>query len=184
MDQAVGILTEAFMTEETTRWLFPVDADRRECQAHYYLPLAHQAAAEGGLFTAEDTAAALWLPVAEDGVSAPDFGADELPPPLAAHGERLITLLGVLAERHPRGLRHLHLSFMGVLPAAQGRGLGSALLRRGLAEADAAGLGVYLETASAGARALYERHGFQATGEAMRLPDGPEITGMWRPAAR
>ncbi|ASO20908.1 ribosomal protein S18 acetylase RimI-like enzyme [Actinoalloteichus hoggarensis] len=184
VESAVGILTEAFMAEESTRWLFPDDAERQECQQYYYLPLAGQVAADGGLLMVEDKAASLWMPVTGEGTSGPDFGAVDLPPALAAHTERLTSLLTLLGERHPRGQRYLHVSFMGVRPGDQGRGLGSALLRQGLAEADAAGLGVYLETASAGARALFERHGFQAACEPVRLPDGPDITTLWRPAAR
>ena len=33
------------------------------------------------------------------------------------------------------------------------------------------------------ARGLYLRHGYEDHGEPIRLPDGPEMYPMWRPAS-
>lgn len=53
-----------------------------------------------------------------------------------------------------------------VLPEYQGRGLGTALVRHVIAEADARGLPVHLQVLKINpARRLYERLGFVATGE-------------------
>ncbi|MEU8512105.1 GNAT family N-acetyltransferase [Kitasatospora sp. NPDC048722] len=60
------------------------------------------------------------------------------------------------AEGGGRRLEHFYLA-----PEHQGRGLGSAVLRRVLAEADAAGEPVRLDVLrGSAARRLYERHGF------------------------
>ncbi|MFF1907680.1 GNAT family N-acetyltransferase [Kitasatospora sp. NPDC058218] len=60
------------------------------------------------------------------------------------------------AEQGGRLLEHFYLA-----PQHQGRGLGSAVLRRALAEADAAGDPVRLDVLQGSpARRLYERHGF------------------------
>ena len=72
--------------------------------------------------------------------------------------------------------------FLGVVPGARGRGLGGALLRDRLVRADAEGMPAYLEASSPRSRALYERHGFRATGDPIHLPDGPPLWPMWRAA--
>jgi GNAT superfamily N-acetyltransferase len=76
---------------------------------------------------------------------------------------------------------HWYLPWIGVRPEAQGRGLGAALLRRGLARADRDGLPAYLEATNRRNAALYARHGFEALGT-VNAPGYPEIIPMWRPA--
>lgn len=79
--------------------------------------------------------------------------------------------------------RPWYLAVVGVVPEAQGRGLGTRLLRPGLDRCDAAGGDCYLETDTAAAARLYTRLGF-ATLEAgaQLLPDGPTHWRMRRPA--
>lgn len=69
-----------------------------------------------------------------------------------------------LATYHPQQ-PHAHLVFLGVAPAAQGRGVGSALLKRTLAPLDEQGVLAYLECSTARNVALYARHGFEVSGE-------------------
>jgi len=78
-----------------------------------------------------------------------------------------------LLERRRRALAptpHWYLSALGVEPERQGEGIGSALLAPVLAEADAAGLACYLETAVGRNVLLYERHGFDVV-EELVLPN-------------
>jgi ribosomal protein S18 acetylase RimI-like enzyme len=89
-------------------------------------------------------------------------------------------LLEQVQVHHPT-VAHWYLPFIGVDPTSQGRGLGSALLRRGLERCDADHLPAYLEASSPRNRALYERHGFAVTGE-IRAGDSPPLWPMWRPA--
>jgi ribosomal protein S18 acetylase RimI-like enzyme len=79
--------------------------------------------------------------------------------------------------------RPWYLCVVGVVPEAQGRGLGRRLLRPGLERCDASGGDCYLETDTAEAARLYERLGF-ATLEAgvQLLPGGPTHWRMRRPA--
>lgn len=44
---------------------------------------------------------------------------------------------------------------------------------------DALGDAAYLEATSPDNRRLYERHGFEVTGEIV-VPDGPTLWAMWR----
>ena len=79
--------------------------------------------------------------------------------------------------------RPWYLAVVGVAPEAQGRGLGTRLLRPGLDRCDAAGGDCYLETDTAAAARLYTRLGF-ATLEsgAQLLPGGPTHWRMRRSA--
>ena len=64
------------------------------------------------------------------------------------------------------GARYWYLMVIGVLPAFQGQGIGSALMQPALAQADGDRLPCFEETAQPHNQPLYERHGF-------RLVSGP-----------
>lgn len=70
-----------------------------------------------------------------------------------------------------------YLGLLAVEPEFQGRGVGSTLLRRGLARAKADGAGVYLETGTETNVSFYERHGFVVVGR-IDLPTAPAHWGM------
>ena len=69
-----------------------------------------------------------------------------------------------LAALHPRE-PHAHLVFLGVAPIAQGKGVGSAILKHTLAPLDRAGVPAFLETTTERNVALYQRHGFEISGK-------------------
>lgn len=69
-----------------------------------------------------------------------------------------------LTQYHPPQ-PHAHLAFLGVAPAAQGKGVGSAILKATLAPLDAQGMPAYLEASDERNVALYLRHGFEVTGQ-------------------
>lgn len=77
--------------------------------------------------------------------------------------------------------RHLYLGFMGTVPAQQGRGHGSRLLRRFCEIADERGLPAYLENSNPANLGLYERFGFQTVLEWDLSDGGPPMQGMVRP---
>ena len=78
---------------------------------------------------------------------------------------------------------HWYLPMIGVDPARQGRGLGSALLKHALALCDAERAPAYLESSNPKNVPLYERHGFEVVGE-IKPGDFPGLTPMLRPARR
>ena len=83
------------------------------------------------------------------------------PPDLVELDDVLIGTLEVV--QHPD---HVYIGELYLLPEYQRRGIGSELLRRVLSRADAAGLPARLQFLKVNpVRALYERHGFQITGE-------------------
>src|SRR5262249_29202652 len=76
---------------------------------------------------------------------------------------RGLALAEQLEQCHPKAA-HAHLVFLGVSTAAQGQGVGSAMLKAQLAPVDAQHLPAYLETSSQRNVDLYARHGFEITG--------------------
>jgi ribosomal protein S18 acetylase RimI-like enzyme len=84
-------------------------------------------------------------------------------------------------RKHPRE-PHWYLFAIGVDPAHQGRGVGSALLRAVLAQCDARGEPAYLEASTPENARLYERHGFAVLHDLRLGNDGPSARLMWRQA--
>jgi GNAT superfamily N-acetyltransferase len=175
----LGTLTDAFADDAAVRHLYPDDADYARHFPGFLEALAGRAFEHGTVdLDADGLAAALWLP--------PGVWPHETA--VAAHLEATIppARLAVLAAGfeiqgglHPLA-PHWYLPWIGVRPAARGRGLGGRLLRRGLARADAAGVPAYLEATSRRNAALYARHGFHALA-VVESPGYPEVIAMWRP---
>jgi ribosomal protein S18 acetylase RimI-like enzyme len=107
----------------------------------------------------------------------------ELPAMVRVFGARLPLAFWTrlrMEARHPSEPPSYYLAAIGVEPAAQGKGLGSELMKPMLARIDSEGAGAYLETSTARSRGLYERHGFVQTGEIQLPRGGPPIWPMWR----
>ena len=79
---------------------------------------------------------------------------------------------------HPREA-HWYLPLIGVDPAHQGKGIGSALLSQVLNVCDGQKISAYLEATSHRNVPLYERHGFEAVG-CIQAGDSPQIIPMLR----
>jgi GNAT superfamily N-acetyltransferase len=126
--------------------------------------------------------AALWMPPGTWHIT-PLAQLRVLPATLRAlgrHSLRLLWALSYIERKHPRTPPHWYLASIGVTPAWQGRGYGSALLRPVLERCDAAGTPAYLEASTPRNRALYERHGFEVLEECRYASDGPPLWLMWR----
>lgn len=94
-----------------------------------------------------------------------------------AGGLRGLALGEKLDALHPHE-PHAHLVFLGVPPHAQGRGVGSAMLKETLAPLDASGTPALLEATTERNVALYQRHGFEVV-KNLRLPN-LHVRIMWR----
>ena len=73
------------------------------------------------------------------------------------------------------------LDLVGVAPAAQGRGLGRALVMHGLQRAQADGCPAFLETGTLLNVPFYQSLGFQIVGEQQAPDGGPVIWFMQTP---
>jgi GNAT superfamily N-acetyltransferase len=130
-----------------------------------------------------------------------DGAACELPPgacemPKSMTGKEALTWLRafgtrlLLAGRVQRAMEkrhlpepHFYVRIVGVRPALQGKGVGSALMQPTLERADSAGVATYIEASSKRSAALYERLGFVHVG-VLELPEGgPPVWRMRRPPA-
>jgi GNAT superfamily N-acetyltransferase len=111
---------------------------------------------------ADCAAAALWLP---PGVS-PDEEAMGAIVQQSVAEERIGELLAVLEQmgRYHPAEPHWYLPLIGVDPAQQGKGYGSALPQHAPARCDRDGKPAYLESANPANLPLYERHGFEVLG--------------------
>ncbi|MEU6247617.1 GNAT family N-acetyltransferase [Glycomyces sp. NPDC047010] len=176
-DAVTAVLTSAFGADALAAWLFPDPERRPAYQDGFYRSFIAHPQAECAL-AADGAGAAVWIRLAAgEPLHAETAG------PTAGPLARLAAVGAALDARHPLDRDHLYLPLMGVAAGRQGQGIGSALLREGLARADRAGLPAYLEASSPQSRALYLRHGFADLGLPVRVEDSPEIQPMWREAA-
>jgi ribosomal protein S18 acetylase RimI-like enzyme len=83
-------------------------------------------------------------------------------------------------HRHHAPDRHFYLLALGVDPSAQGRGVGSRLLRPVLDQCDERRVSAYLETVGDPNRRLYERHGFGVVERVAFEPAAMEVLLMRR----
>ena len=131
-------------------------------------------------WAADGNAAAMWAP--PDRWKSTEEETRRMGPQmveiLGPHLARAGVIQQLIADCHPDAA-HYYLQTIGVRPALQGRGVGSALLADMLARCDEEGIGAYLEASNENSRRLYERHDFVVQQE-LRIPDGPSMWAMWR----
>jgi GNAT superfamily N-acetyltransferase len=178
----VGLaLSRAFEDDPVLMWSVPDPDRRRNVLPGFFTVFAGAFQRHGHVYrTADGTGAALWVPpgvAPVDDEEADAFGA-ALAEVLGPDTERNVIISELLDENHPHDAVW-YLNFMGVEPAGQGHGIGSALLEHVLEEADRNAEPAYLDATSMRNRRLYERHGFVTTRE-LHLPDGPSLWSMWR----
>ena len=98
-----------------------------------------------------------------------------------AHNDRRSELLRIFEQieaLHPSE-PCWYLPLIGVDPASQGHGLGSALLGHALERSDRDDLPAYLESSNSRNSPLYERHGFRIIG-AIQEGSSPTVVPMLR----
>jgi ribosomal protein S18 acetylase RimI-like enzyme len=172
------VLTRAFENDPPSRWVWPDQRQYREafpCFAKAFgggaigLGTAHYYDGFGGV--------AFWLPpgAALDEESLTRVIEETVD---AKTRDAAFSLFEQMGAFHP-GEPHWHLPLIGVDPASQGRGIGSALLRPVLRQCDRQQAPAYLEATSPRNIALYERHGFEALGN-VQAADSPPIVPMLR----
>jgi GNAT superfamily N-acetyltransferase len=179
--RASSVLLLAFAADPITRWTWQ---DPQVYVAHFpafVLAFGGRAFDHGAAYVAEGGAgAALWLP---PGIEPDEQALGEIferSAPARIQGE-IAFLLEQMNRYHPSE-PHWYLPLMGVDPARQNQGHGSALMRRALAACDRDGRPAYLESTNPKNIPLYERHGFKLLGT-IQAGSSPPLFPMLRKEA-
>jgi GNAT superfamily N-acetyltransferase len=130
--------------------------------------------------TANFEAAAVWLP---PGVEPDPAGGAALAGSTPSEKDPIMDAFREQMDRYHPTQPHWYLWMIGVDPAHQGRGFGSALLKHMLRRVDDEGATAYLESSNPKNVLLYQRHGFEVLG-VIQVADVPPMTPMLRPARR
>lgn len=175
-----AMLTDAFATGPVAEWLIGDESTRREVYATYARMMFGYTLTHGGQIqiTADRSGAAVWYPMLGTPTDPGDY-PERLAAATGAHVHRFGLLDQALEERRPATAAHHYLAFIGVAPARQCTGIGSALLTSHHAYLETVGMPAYLVATSTGSRDLYLRHGYTVT-DTFTLPDGPPLWQMWR----
>lgn len=189
-DEAIKILVDAFEDDPSFRRVTPLarglghrETLERMLSAQirrHYIPHGRiDVAVDGETDDATPLGVALWS-TPDDG-SGPVEKISALKDWVSLFGRHAAT--AVLRDRQESSFEprfaHWYLYTLAVSPAAQRRGVGTALLNHGLERAgnDA----VYLEASTPDAANLYERLGFVPMGRLPKHGEGVHEMGMWRP---
>jgi len=92
------------------------------------------------------------------------------------------SIFGEMGSYHPKE-DYWYLPLIGVDPARQGQGLGSALLKHALEIVDRTALPAFLESSNPKNISLYERHGFEVVGR-IQTGSSPPVHPMIRAAQK
>lgn len=176
------VLARAFQDDPVMAWACPGARRRAEHGRRFFGARLRQLLPNEEVWTTDARdGAALWAPAGAWHASLRET-LELLPATIAGRSlHRLPLILPGLARveaRHPRE-PHAYLSVLGTDPAAQGRGVGSALLAPVLRTCDEDGVAAYLESSKERNLAYYARHGFRVL-EELDLPRGPRVWLMWR----
>lgn len=181
-------LARAFYGDRFWKWFMPDDASRLQRLTLIFATFTRSLYLRYGndcYTTDAHEGAALWAPPGHEELSTGDV-LRVLPGWARAIGLRdlLRAKRGTdsLDKVHPHE-RHYYLPFVGVTPEAQGRGLGTALIRPVLEKCDREEIPAYLEATSTGSRRCYGRVGFEIRSEERLAGDGPPFWPMWRSPA-
>jgi ribosomal protein S18 acetylase RimI-like enzyme len=177
-NQVIASIVLAFSSDPAVRWAYPDPHQFFSSFPEFVRAFGGKAFEHGTAHYVEGfTGAALWLP--------PDVLPDEealgsllLRTVSEEIHDEVFAVLEQMGSYHPTE-PHWYLPLIGVDPAHQGKGYGSALLRHALASCDRNHQIAYLESSNPRNIPLYERHGFKLLGE-IQAGSSPPIFPMSR----
>jgi ribosomal protein S18 acetylase RimI-like enzyme len=174
-----GVMARAFADDPLLRWPLRADGDHTDRVVAIFAAIYEGIVDTGVVWEAGDAAGfAVWVPAgfALDMFESDAAVRDRLEPFTDDGGARYDVLWSWIEERVPDDVWYL--DAIGVEPARQGEGIGSALIRFGLERASAEGVDAFLETANPRNVGYYERFGFRVVEEGEPAPGGPHIWFM------
>lgn len=179
---AIATLTLAFSTDPATRWTWPNAQDYLDAFPHFAKAFGGAGFATGGAHIVGDHAGtALWLPpgVEPDGAALGELMRTTASPQSMIDGMQVMRQM----ESHHPSEPHWYLPLIGIDPKHQGKGLGGTLLAHVTEICDRDGVPAYLESSNPRNITLYERHGFEITGQ-IQHGSSPIIVPMLRQPRR
>ena len=177
-ERCLATLTLAFSSDPPCRWAWPDPQQYLDSFPRFARAFGSGAIDHGTAHYYEGfSGVALWL--------APGIGPDEesllkvIEDTVADERKGAMFLIFEQMDAlHPQET-HWYLPLIGVDPAHQGKGIGSALLSHILNVCDGQNVSAYLEATSPRNLPLYERHEFEAIGS-IQVADSPRIIAMLR----
>jgi len=172
IEAAARTLALAFHDDPILKMVAPDEAKRAAIAPWFFTTALKMLIPEKQVWANEDTSAvAGWLPPGATDISTVRvMRAGMAMLPFKVGPRRALRLMQLLSKAEPLhkavGGPHWFLATIGTRPDRQGHGLGSALMKIGTDQADAAGLPCYLETMTDEDVAYYSKRGFEVTGEA------------------
>jgi ribosomal protein S18 acetylase RimI-like enzyme len=182
-DVAAETLALAFQDDPVFCWMLP-DAERRRARLPRLFALLFEAETTQGriLKSARGEAISFWRPPGKAGTPAADIVRNAWPLAriFGLGVGRALAVSNVIEAHFPKDTPFWYAHFVAVRPDAQGHGWGAALVRAGIALAEAADMPIYLETARPENVGFYQGRGFAVTAE-WTIPKGPRFWSMVRP---
>jgi ribosomal protein S18 acetylase RimI-like enzyme len=179
-ERAYATLVLAFAADPVERWLYPQPWQYLSHFPRFLAAFGGRAfAARTAWSLGQSAAVALWLPPGTEADG--DAVTTSLAQTVATDKHHdMFAVLGQMDAAHPR-YPHWYLPWFAVDIALQGTGLGTQLMEHCLRVVDATPQPAYLETPNPCSISLYQRHGFEVTGQA-QAGTCPPITFMLRAA--
>ena len=154
----------------------------------YWRLFVEGATPQGMVYRSDDGAAvAVFIPPGGDEMS--DAQVDELRSVVERNlapdaQEAMFALWDRFDQSHPQTEPHAYLSLLATHPDRRGHGVAQALVREVLADLDARGIPVYLESTNPANDHRYERLGFSPVGQFDGFAPGSVVSTMWRAVPR
>ena len=177
-ERVIATITLAFSYDPITRWVYPEPSQFLTYFPQIVRHFGGRAFGIGSAYCSEDfRAAALWLP---PGVQPDEEGMEQvMKESLSGVHEEQVSAFGYQQAAHHPKEPVWYLPLLGVDPARQGQGYGSALLATSLEKCDADHSDAYLESTNERNLPLYQRYGFEVIGE-IQAGDSPTLWPMLR----
>ncbi|WP_341952779.1 GNAT family N-acetyltransferase [Salinibacterium sp. TMP30] len=186
LPDVVGTLVEAFDEDPVWSWAFP-DPEARAAQhaVIFRMTVAHAIANDAVWLTAGFGAVVTAFGPGINEMS--DADAERFPSILGDllgdHADAVNGLFERFEHARPVDTPHLYVSMLGTRNRARGHGIGMALLAHLVEEADAQGIGTYLESSNGANDHRYESAGFRVHASIPVAPGRPAVNTMWRDPA-
>jgi ribosomal protein S18 acetylase RimI-like enzyme len=177
------MLGMAFQDDPVMSYIFPDPIERRLRLPSFFAVIFKGDEAAGACYmTSAGEAATLWRAPGHSQLSLREKIWQSVPWLQAAGFAlgRALTVSAASDANHPKE-PHWYLHIAGCSPAWQGKGFGSAAIKKGLERADAEGFPCHLETANEANLIIYQALGFRVTHQ-WYIPNGPANWSMFRAA--